>query len=113
MQYHGRMTWTVEFLDERVQAELDAFPADIQARFERIVGLIQSYGLERVHEPYVKHVEGRLWEMRMKGRDGIARALYVTATGRRVVVVRVFAKKTQKTPRREIELALERAKEVI
>ena len=107
------MTWTVEFLDESVQAELDAFPADIQARFERIVLLIQSYGLEKVHEPYVKHLEGRLWEMRMKGRDGIARALYVTATGYRVVVVRVFTKKTQKTPRHEIERALNRAKEVI
>ena len=107
------MTWTVEFLDESVQAELDAFPADIQARFERIVLLIQSYGLEKVHEPYVKHLEGRLWEMRMKGREGIARALYVTATGYRVVVVRVFTKKTQKTPRHEIERALNRAKEVI
>lgn len=51
--------------------------------------------------------------MRMKGRDGIARAVYVTAAERRVVVVRVFAKKTQKTPRSEIELALKRAKEVL
>jgi phage-related protein len=41
-----------------------------------------------------------------------SRAVYVTATGRRVVVVRVFIKKTQKTPRREIDLALERAREV-
>jgi phage-related protein len=76
------------------------------------VGLIESYGLERVREPYVKHLEGPLWEMRMKGRDGIACALYATATGRRVVVVRVFGKKTEKTPRREIELALRRAMEV-
>ncbi|MBK8085786.1 MAG: type II toxin-antitoxin system RelE/ParE family toxin [Devosia sp.] len=73
---------------------------------------IESNGLEQVHEPYIKHLEGPLWEMRMKGRDGIARAAYVSAVGRRVVVVRVFAKKTQKTPRREIELALKRAKEV-
>jgi phage-related protein len=51
--------------------------------------------------------------MRLRGRDGIARALYVTVTGQRVVVVRVFVKKTQKTPRREIALALERAKEVV
>jgi len=50
--------------------------------------------------------------MRMKGRDGISRAVYVTARGRRVVVVRVFVKKTQKTPVREIEIALQRAKEV-
>jgi len=65
-----------------------------------------------VHEPYVKHLEGKLWEMRMKGRDGIARAAYVTATEHRVVVVHVFVKKTQKTPRRKIETALRRAKEV-
>lgn len=107
------MNWTVELLDETVQAELDAFPVDIRARFERIVRLIQSHGLEKVHEPYVKHLEGRLWEIRMKGKDSIARALYVTAMVRRVVVVRVFAKKTQKTPRSEIDLALNRAKEVV
>jgi len=74
--------------------------------------LIEAKGLEQVREPYVKHLEGPLWEIRMKGRDGISRALYVTAKGRRVVVVRVFVKKTQKTPRREIKLALQRAKEV-
>jgi phage-related protein len=50
--------------------------------------------------------------MRMTGKDGIARAVYFTACAQRVVIVRVFTKKTQKTPRREIELALARAKEV-
>jgi phage-related protein len=48
----------------------------------------------------------------MKGRDGISRAIYVTARGRRVVVVRVFVKKTQKTPKVEIDIARERAKEI-
>lgn len=105
------MTWTVFFLNEQVQAELDSMAVDIKARFERIVALIESYGLDKLKEPYVKHLEGRLWEMRMKGKDGIARALYVTASGRRVIVVLVFVKKTQKTPRHEIELALKRAKE--
>ena len=62
--------------------------------------------------PYVRHLQDRLWEMRMKGRDGISRALYVTATGRRLIVVRVFVKKTEKTPVREIQLALERAKAI-
>ena len=89
-----------------------ALPRDIRASFERIVHLIESHGLELMREPYVKHLEGPVWEMRMKGRDGIARAAYVTATGRRVVVVHVFPKKTRRTPRREIEVALRRAKEV-
>src|SRR3954465_13043910 len=106
------MEWSVVFVDEGIQARLDAMPADIRASFARIVGLIQAYGLERMREPYVKHLEGRLWELRMKGKDGIARAAYVTASGRRVVVVHVFTKKTQKTPRREIRTALRRAKEV-
>ena len=106
------MGWTVETLDATVDGELAALPADMRARFVRIAELIESVGLERVHEPHVKHLEGPLWEIRMKGRDGISRALYVTAHEKRVVVVRVFVKKTQKTPRREIELALKRAKEI-
>jgi phage-related protein len=112
LQYRSHMAWTVEILSATVRAELEAQPKDIRARYLRIVELIESHGLERVREPYVKHLEGPLWEMRLKGRDGIARAVYVTATGRRVVVVRVFGKKTERTPRREIELALRRAKEV-
>lgn len=95
-----------------MEAQLEALPADIRARFLLISRLIESDGLHKLREPYVKHLEGPLWEMRMKGRDGIARAAYVTATGWRVVVVHVFSKKTQKTPRREIETALRRAKEV-
>lgn len=106
------MAWTVGFLNEEIQASLDGFPVDIRASFQRIVELIQSHGLERVREPYVKHLEGPLWEMRMKGKHGIARAVYVTAVGRRVIVVHIFEKKTRKTPRREIETALKRAKEV-
>jgi phage-related protein len=106
------MGWIVELLDDRVQAELEALPDDMLARFRRVVELIQHFGLEKVGEPHVKHLEGPLWEMRMKGRDGISRAIYVTAKSSRVVVVRVFVKKTEKAPRREIEIAIERAKEV-
>jgi phage-related protein len=106
------MKWTVEVLGTGVVAELNALPADMRARFSRIVGLIEAHGLERVREPHVKHLEGPLWEMRLSGRDGIARAIYTTAVGRRVIVLRVFVKKTQQTPRREIEIAHSRAKEV-
>ena len=85
----------------------------MRARFVRIVQLIETVGLPRVSLPHVRHLKGPLWEMRMTGRDGIARAIYVTASGMRVVVVRVFVKKSQRTPRREIELALSRAQEVL
>jgi phage-related protein len=106
------MRWRVEFLDDAIEADLEAMPVDIQASFLRISRLIESEGLHKLRQPYVKHLEGPVWEMRMKGKDGIARAAYVTATGQRVVVVHVFRKKTQKTPRREIDIAVRRAKEV-
>lgn len=106
------MGWTVETLNETVDAEVEALPEDMRARLAHLAKLIEEQGLERVGEPHVKHVEGRLWEMRLKGHSGVSRALYVTAVGRRVVIVRVFVKKTERTPRREIKLALFRAKSV-
>src|ERR1700760_2225236 len=106
------MSWQVEILNEIVAAEIAALPADMQARFLRMAERIAAAGLQSLGEPHVKHLEGKLWELRLTGRDGIARALYVTAIGRRVIVVRAFIKKTQRTPRSEIEIALQRAKEI-
>jgi len=106
------MGWVVEFLNRTVAAEVEALPNDMRAKFLRIVQMIEAWGIEGMREPHVKHLDGRLWEMRMTGRDGISRAIYVVAAGRRVVVVRAFIKKTQKTPRSELELARRRAKEV-
>jgi phage-related protein len=78
------MEWNVETLNHTVDEELNALPADMRARFTRVVRLIESFGIDRVGQPHVKHLQGRLWEMRLQGRDGIARALYVTVTGQRV-----------------------------
>jgi len=112
LRYDPAVSWRVEILNETVAAEIAALAPEMQARFLRLAERIASIGLESLSEPHVKHLEGKLWELRLTGRDGIARALYVTAIGRRVVVVRSFVKKTQKTPRSEIELALQRANEV-
>ena len=106
------MPWAVETLSETVDRELDKLPDDMRARFVRIAELIEAVGLPSVREPHVKHLRGPVWEIRLKGKAGIARALYVTAKAQRVVVVRVFTKKTEKTPNSEIELALQRAKEL-
>jgi phage-related protein len=104
--------WVVETLDETVDLEVESLAEDMRARLAHIAQLIEGHGLEFVGLPHVRHIEGRIWEMRLKGHAGIARALYVTTGQRRVVIVRVFTKKTQKTPRREIELAMTRAKSI-
>lgn len=106
------MQWTVVYLNEDVRAEVEGLSVDLRARFRRIIELVQSKGLERVREPYIKHLEGKLWEMRLVDRDNIARVIYVAASGRRLVVLHAFIKKTEKTPRRALEIARARAKEV-
>jgi phage-related protein len=106
------MAWRIEILDRRAERELEALARDVRQRFLRIAELIELHGVVAMREPHVKHLEGKLWEMRMKGRDGIARAIYITAIGERVVVLHAFDKKTQKAPARALEIARERAKEV-
>ena len=106
------MPWKVETLNEAVDSELASLPVEMRARFVRIGELIEAVGLASVREPHVKHLRGPIWEIRLKGKDGIARALYMAAHRQRVVVVRVFVKKTTKTPNSEIDLALQRMKEL-
>jgi phage-related protein len=103
------MRWTVETLDV-VDAEIEALPPSLQARLIRLTEMVESGGLEQLREPHVKHIEGKLWELRAKASEGIARGIYVTLSGRRVVILHVFVKKTQKTPERALEIARQRMK---
>lgn len=64
-------------------------------------------------EPLVRHLEGKLWELRRESDGNIYRLLYFFFTGRRIVVLHGFQKKTQKTPRREIEIALHRMQDFL
>lgn len=106
--------WKVETLDVRVDRELSKLPPDLFARFLRIAELLEEHGPEIVGMPHIRNLAGTggLWEMRMSGKDGIARAIYVKAEARRLVVVHVFEKKTQKTPKTALDTARKRAKEI-
>jgi phage-related protein len=106
------MSWRVEPLNAAVEREPLALPADVQARYLRIVELLESFGPEQVGMPHVRPLGGKLWELRMRGRDGIGRAIYLAASGRRLVVLHAFIKKTRQTPRAAMELARRRAREV-
>ena len=103
------MTWKVQLTEEAAR-ELGA--DDHGARFNFIRRLIEEHGLERIKEPHVGPIRDGLFEMRLHGASGISRALFVKRFGKRAVVVRVFVKKTQKTPPNEIGLAQQRAKGV-
>ncbi len=74
--------------------------------------LIEDMGLPMVGEPYVKHLDGKLWEMRVKAKDGYGRGFYCAYMGKRVVVLRYFLKKSAKTPQNELRLAKKRLREL-
>lgn len=105
------MRWTVETLDV-VDAEIEALQPALQARLLRLLEMVETVGLEQLHEPHVKHVEGKMWELRAKASEGVARGLYVTVTGRKVVILHVFVKKSRKTPRNALQIARDRMKQV-
>lgn len=104
--------WKIEYLNQTVEAEVLALPADMQARMLRIVGLLETWGPQRVGMPYTRPLGDRLWEIRVSGKAGIGRVVYIVVRDRRLVVLHAFTKKTEKTPRRNIEIALQRAKEI-
>jgi len=106
------MQWSVETLNNSVDAEIEALPPALQARLIRLMEMVESVGLDQLREPHVKHIEGKMWELRAKASEGIARGLYVTVTGWRVVVLHVFVKKSQKTPAAALRIARERMKSV-
>ena len=90
------------------EAELIALPADMRARFLHISELLETFSPMKVGMPHIRPLEGKLWEMRMQGRDGIARAVYAAVHGRTLLVLHVFVKKTQTTPRAAIATAHKR-----
>jgi len=104
--------WTVQ-LHPQAEPELLALPADMRARFLRISEMLEEFGPQQVGLPHVRPLEGKLWEMRMVGRDGISRAVYAAMQGRRLLVLHVFVKKTQTTPRKAIETARKRLENAI
>lgn len=102
--------WTVEVIPA-AEREIGALPDDLQAAFLHVAGMLEEFGPRQIGMPHVRPIRNKLWEMRLAGRGKTARAIYFAASGRRLVVVRVFVKKTEKTSRREIDLAERRMKE--
>lgn len=101
----------VFYLDENgnspVEDFLDHLDAKTKVRFGWSLEQLRVRNV-RAQAPLVKPLEGKLWELREESRGDIYRVVYFFFTGRRIVLVHGFQKKTQKTPQREIETAQER-----
>ena len=88
-----------------------ALPAAFVARFLRYAERMEIYGPD-LGMPHTRAMGDGLFELRLKAAEGIARVFYCTVVDRRIVVLHQFVKKSDKTPRKELEVARRRLKEV-
>ena len=105
------MTWTVTFYSRKVEDEILALPAGFVARFVRYAERMQAFGPD-LGMPHTRAMGDGLFERRLKSAEGIARVLYCITVGRRIVVLHQFVKKTARTPRREVQIARRRMKDL-
>ncbi len=105
------MDYSITYYSVAVQEQILDLPDTLAARYivltRRMVALGPNLG-----EPHTKALGNGLFELRLKGAEGIARVFFCTIVGRRIVVLHSFAKKTNKTPLRELEIAQSRLKEI-
>ena len=105
------MSWKITFFNQKVETEVLAFPAGILANFLYISEMIEEFG-PTLGKPHTAPMGNGLFEIRAKGKEGIGRALFCAAKGREIVILHSFIKKTQRTPKKELEKARRRLKEL-
>lgn len=106
------MAWKIFYYNNDLQQEISKFPETLLARYIKLTDLMQKYGSD-LGTPHTKSLGKGLFELRLKGKEGIARVFYCTMVGKKIHMLHCFIKKTQKTPKKELELARKRMKEVI
>jgi phage-related protein len=105
------MSWRVTFYSVGLEKEILELSAGFVARFLRYAERMEIYGPD-LGMPHTRAMGDGLFELRLKAAEGIARVLYCTVVARRIVMLHQFIKKSEKTPRKELEIAQRRMKEV-
>ena len=111
------MKWEVKFYKTKdnkspVEEWLNNLNLKTQAKIIRSLNLLEKFNIN-LKQPYVKPLEDKLYEIRIKDTQGIYRIIYFAHTGKQFIMLNGFTKKTQKTPRKEIDLALKRKEEFL
>ena len=105
------MRWTVTYYSRVVEEFVQALPDGLLARYLRLTDLILEFG-PNLGMPHTRAIGDGLFELRVKGKEGIARVFFCTIIGRRVVMLHGFVKKSEKTPPKELRMARLRLSEV-
>ena len=105
------MSWIIDYFSEEVRLEIESLPMGMRASYTRLTELLEEFGLD-LRMPHSRAMGGGLFELRPRGREGIARVFYCMKVGRKIVMLHSFIKKTNETPKRELDIARRRQREV-
>ena len=105
------MDYRIDYYSEDVEDEILALPDTLAARYIVMTRRMTAIGAN-LGPPHTESFGDGLFELRLKGADGIARVFFCTLIGRRVMMLHSFIKKSQKTPLRELKIARKRMKEI-
>jgi phage-related protein len=105
------MDFEIRYYSERVQVQILELPDTLAARYIVLTRRMLAIG-PNLGEPHTKAMGGGLFELRLKGAEGIARVFYCALIGKRIVMLNSFVKKSPRTPQQELEVARSRMKEV-
>ena len=103
--------YAITYYSDAVAEGILALPDTLAARYVVLTRRMIVLGPD-LGQPHTKAFGGGLVELRLKGAEGVARVFFCTVVGRRIVMLHSFVKKSQRTPPRELRLALRRLKEV-
>jgi len=105
------MKWKITFFNSKVESVTLSFPPGILANLLHILEMIEDYG-PALGKPHTAPMGSGMFEVRAKGKEGIGRSLFCTIKGEEIVILHSFVKKSQKTPKKDIDLAKQRMKEI-
>ena len=105
------MDYQIDYFSEEVQGDILALPDTLAARYIVLTRRMEALG-PNLGEPHTKAFGHGLFELRLKGAEGITRVFYCTVVGKRIFMLHCFVKKSQKTPQTDLNLAITRMKEV-
>lgn len=105
------MAWSIHYHTEAVESFVRELPAGLLARYLRLTDMMLEFGAN-LGMPHTQAMSDGLFELRVKGKEGIARVFYCTRVGQRIIMLHGFVKKSQKTPPKELKLARDRLAEV-
>ncbi len=106
------MKWKITFYSEKVREQTLSFPVGIRAKLLQVLDTIRESGPFSIGKPHIAPMGKGLYEIRAKGKEGIGRSFFCAVVDKKMVILHSIIKKTQKTPKKDLELAIKRMKEI-